>query len=253
MIKHALRGFGAAVVLVAGISLLQWLLAGWLPERRTMFRGLGPPWGEVALFAGVSLMTILGSILEAACDPYLDAAWARLRSHGWAGYVIAIPGFVVLVAVMFAVLAGASFLPVDFAVRQWLRAGPLDQATIIEGAALCAPWATLALVGLQLAEPPRPALLWPTVGLGLFWLVVAVVVRDPVAAAFALLVVPVLWRARGVGAAAVSVSTTPAGPIGIAWRNKGFLFACIIAAWLGLEVGGQGTGILQALLAVARR
>jgi hypothetical protein len=39
---------------------------------------------------------------------------------------------------------------------------------------------------------------------------------------------------------------------GVVARNKGFLIACIIAVWLGLEVGGQGTGILQFLFAARR-
>jgi hypothetical protein len=36
-----------------------------------------------------------------------------------------------------------------------------------------------------------------------------------------------------------------AGAGGVLWRNKGFLFACVIAAWLGLEVAGKGTGIIK--------
>ena len=56
-----------------------------------------------------------------------------------------------------------------------------------------------------------------------------------------------LGRARLSGGWGGGLPGSPASARGL-WRNKGFLLACAIAAWLGIEAAGKGLGLLKWLL-----
>jgi hypothetical protein len=227
-----------------------------------------PYWGHVAAF----FVTVWGTF---TLTEGMDAAWGRVSDRVWAaverhGGLATAGGIILLVAGVIACLWVSFWLSVapvfnTLAIYdEWVRGSVEWRWAIVSTVLFAGPWLGVMLVVAFLADPSAPArrylaafkaLLAAGGVAGAATVVPGAVEGSPTSTMWLYALATLLLAGLGIflGRARLS-GGWGGGPPGTAaparglWRNKGFLLACAIAAWLGIEAAGKGMGLLKWLL-----
>jgi hypothetical protein len=263
MIKHAIEGLGLAIGLVVVAGAVGWFYPEEHSKRLLEAHGF---WVNAAAWFVIFWGTVtLAGISDAAWRRYSDRIGGRLQQIGRTGTIIGVVAVVLAAIAALLLFLVVSMMPVMFAASVYdaLEQHGLDWGRVVRlgllmGIPAIGCWVGLALLGLYLGDPTPSVRRYELgfkilLGTGVLMAVVLIATGFPdrlldfgtplnPLATIALGTLGLFLTRAHRPESSPSVLTRPAG---LLWRNRGFLLACAIAAWLGLEAGGKGIGLIE--------